>query len=65
MRNAISDYCLEKNPIVAFEHELPEWSTQNDHFIHHDNYVDDQPNFSHNEIYALAKKMGFPTEFEL
>ncbi len=25
----------------------------------------DQPNFSHNEIYQLAKKIGFPTSFEL
>ncbi len=29
------------------------------------NDLKDQPNFSHNEIYQLAKKIGFPTSFEL
>lgn len=40
-------------------YEKPEPKTQQEH------YEDGQPNYSHNEAYKYAEKLGLPTEFEL
>jgi len=65
MHNLSPDYRLDKSPTISVEHDFNSWHSLNEDFIYHDNYIDDQPNYSHNEVYLLAKKIGFPTEFEL
>lgn len=65
MSNTSPDYRIDKSPTVSLQEHLNILNELEDEYFKHDDEINDQPNYSHNEAIKLAKKIGFPTEYEL
>jgi hypothetical protein len=65
MSNLTPDYRFDKSPTLSLTYESDSWKDLVDEIYVIDSYLDDQPNYSHNATIELAKKIGFPTDFEL
>jgi len=65
MSNLSPDYRFDKSPTTSSEYDNDSWQNlDNEYFISYAD-IEDQPNYSHNDVFILAQKIGFPTEFEL
>ncbi len=65
LHNLEPKYRIDKSPTSNINSNIAEWDKlEKEDLIQ---YIDlkDQPRYSHNEIYQLAKQIGFPTNFEL
>ena len=60
-----SGFNMDKIPNSDFDNHNPEWDEidNQDYFHYFD--IKDQPRFNYNEVYEFAKKIGFPTDFQL
>jgi len=65
MKISIPEHRLDKSPTESSHQEHLLGSVEEIDYIPQNNYIDDQPTYSHNEIYSLAQKIGFPTKYDL
>lgn len=66
IRNSVPDYRLDKSPTSTVNNEnLIAWYHMDQEDMWEYTDVEDQPRYSYNQIYQLAQRIGFPTEFEL
>jgi hypothetical protein len=71
LRNALviqgtgSDCRADKSPSAAMNDNLQEWHKIGQSDLSQFTEIDDQPKFSFNKTYLLAKKIGFPVKFGL
>lgn len=59
-----SDYRIDHSPTIDFKSDY-QLELSNEKPGYHDNYIDDQPNYSHNEAYTEAKELGLSINFGL
>jgi hypothetical protein len=65
MANIGPDYRIDKSPTSSVSSDLYYQIDIYENLSYQYLEIKDQPKYFHNDIYALAKKIGFPTEFEL
>jgi hypothetical protein len=71
LRNALviqstgSDYRADKSPSSTMNDNLQRWHKIGQSDLSQFTEIDDQPKFSFNKTYLLAKKIGFPVKFGL
>jgi len=71
LRNALvsqgtgRDYRADKSPSSTMNNNLQEWLKIGQDELSQFTEINDQPRFSFNRTYLLAKKIGFPVKFGL
>lgn len=64
-QNNVPDYRIDKSPTSTMNKDnIVEWyKMDSQELLRYD--IEDQPRYSYNQAYELAKRIGFPTEFAL
>lgn len=65
LQNIKQDYRIDKSPTSTIDTNISDWyQLDAEIFVEYTDIID-QPKYSYNKTYLLAKSIGFPTKFEL
>lgn len=65
LQNFQPDYRIDKSPTTTINNNILDWYQIETEDFRESTDITQQPKYSYNKIYRLAKRIGFPTEFEL